>query len=150
MLELRKMTAKTARLALPLLEAQYREHDIDMRGPKLARALRRLLPGNGAVFVALEPRRAGRPAPVGLALLSYQITVEKGGRVAWLEELYVVPERRDRGLGRKLLLRAIAEARRAGCVAVELEVVEGHDRAARLYRRERFDRVPRTRYTRDL
>ena len=150
MLELRKITTKSARLAMPLLEAQYREHDIAMRGAPLARALRRLLDGSGAVFVALEPRRGGRPAPVGLALLSYQITVEQGGRVAWLEELYVVPEQRGRGLGRKLLKRALAEAKRAGCVAVELEVVEGHERAARLYLRERFRRLPRTRYSRPL
>src|SRR4051794_9605297 len=111
MIQLSKITKKNASLAIPLLEAQYREHDISMRGARLAKALRQLLAGNGAVFVALDP------APVGLALLSYQITVEKGGRVAWLEELYVVPDRRGRGLGRKLLRHALAEARRAGCVS---------------------------------
>lgn len=34
-------------------------------------------PGRGAVFVAWDPD------PVGLALLSFQWTVEQGGLVAW-------------------------------------------------------------------
>ena len=141
---IRRLNAKSAAEAIPLLEAQYLEHHIDMRGARLRRALRLLLQGHGAVFVA---RKEG---PVGLALLSYQITVEQGGRVAWLEELYVVPDRRGRGIGRALLKAALTEARRAGCVAVELEVVRGHERAARLYLREGFRKLPRDRFSRPL
>jgi len=138
---IRRLTARTAGRALPLIEAQYREHRIEMGGARLRRALRLLLAGRGIVLVALDPD------PVGVAVLSTTITIEHGGRVAWLDELYVVPDRRGRGLGRTLLLKALSAARKAGCAAVELEVVRGHDRAARLYLREGFRRLPRSRFS---
>jgi GNAT superfamily N-acetyltransferase len=135
---LRRLTAKDCALALPLLEAQYREHDIDMGGERLARAARTLVDGNGILIVL------GNAAVLAL---SWQFSLERAGRIAWLEELYVAPEHRGQGLGTRLLHRATEEARRAGCVSVELEVVRGHERAARLYVREGFAALPRRRYS---
>ena len=131
--------------ALPLIEAQYREHRIAMAGQRLRRALAALVRGHGVVLLA----RSGK-SPAGVAVVSWTWTVERGGKTAWLDELYVVPALRGGGIGRRLLLRSIAEARRAGCASMELEVVAGHGRAARLYLRERFSRLPRTRYSRPL
>lgn len=138
---LRRLTAKDCALALPLLEAQYREHDIDMGGARLARAARTLVDGNGILIVA---------GTAGVLALSWQFSIERAGRVAWVEELYVAPEHRGQGLGTKLLDRAVEEARRAGCVALELEVVRGHERAARLYVREGFAVLPRRRYSKNV
>jgi GNAT superfamily N-acetyltransferase len=131
--------------AAPLIEAQYREHRIEMGGERLRRALDGLVHARGVVLLA----RSGGSA-AGVAVVSWTWTVERGGKTAWLDELYVIPAMRGRGIGRKLLLRAMAEARRAGCASMELEVVRGHGRAARLYSRERFSRLPRTRYSRAL
>lgn len=131
--------------ALPLIEAQYREHRIEMGGERLRRALDGLVRGRGVVLLA----RSGRSA-VGVAVVSWTWTVERGGKTAWLDELYVAPALRGRGIGRRLLSRSLAEARRAGCASMELEVVRGHGRAARLYLRQRFSRLPRTRYSRAL
>jgi len=131
--------------AVPLIEAQYREHRISIGGARLRSALQALVHGHGVVLLA----RSGKSA-AGVAAISWTWTVERGGRTAWLDELYVVTELRGRGIGRRLLLRAMAEARRAGCRSMELEVVRGHGRAARLYLRERFARLPRTRYSRRL
>ena len=144
-MRIRALTAATSTLALPLLEAQYREHRIEMGGPRLRRALRLLLPRGGAVLFASDGAEAA-----GVAVLSYLVALEQGGRVAWLEELYVAPHRRGQGLGRALLLAAFANARKSGCKTVELEVVRGHDRAAHLYLRESFHRLPRTRFSRAL
>ena len=145
LMRIRPLTAPTSTLALPLLEAQYREHDIDMGGARLRRALRLLLPRGGAVLLASEGKEAA-----GVAVLSYAVTLEHGGRVAWLDELYVAPKLRGQGRGRALLLRAISFARKSGCQTMELEVVRGHQRAARLYLRESFHRLPRTRFSRAL
>lgn len=142
LMRIRSLDARTSTLALPLLEAQYREHDIDMGGARLRRALGLLLLRGGAVLLASEGAAAA-----GVAVLSYAVTLEHGGRVAWLDELYVTPERRGAGLGRTLLRRAIGVARKAGCNTMELEVVRGHQRAAHLYRREAFHRLPRTRFS---
>jgi len=116
-----------------------------MGGPTLARAVKELLRGRGVVLVASE-----RGRDVGVAVLSFTWTVERGGKTAWLDELYVAPDARGRGIGRSLLKRALREARSAACAAVELEVVRGHQRAARLYLRERFTPLPRNRYSRTL
>ncbi|HZX96937.1 MAG TPA: GNAT family N-acetyltransferase [Myxococcales bacterium] len=142
---IRRLTLRDCELAQPLIEAQYREHGIAMGGPRLAGALRTLVRGKGLVLLSTE-----RVTPVGTAVLSWNYELERGGAVAWLDELYVVPERRGKGIGRALLRHALREARREGCESVQLEVVRGHDRAARLYVREGFARLPRTRYMRVL
>jgi GNAT superfamily N-acetyltransferase len=144
-MRIRRLTRRGCAAALPLLEAQYREHDIAMSGATLLRALRELLGGKGLALIASE-----RAAAVGVAVLSFSHQLERGGATAWLDELYVVPESRGSGVGRALLRRALREARREGCESVNLEVVRGHGRAARLYVREGFQRLPRTRYMRVL
>jgi GNAT superfamily N-acetyltransferase len=137
-IRLQKLKPGNCRLALPLLEAQYREHDIDLAGPRLLQAMKTLLDGNGVLILA---------GSAGVAELSWQFSLEQAGRVAWMEELYVMPEFRGLGLGKRLIARAVEEARKAGCVAVELEVVRGHERAAKLYLREGFALLPRRRYS---
>jgi RimJ/RimL family protein N-acetyltransferase len=82
--------------------------------------------------------------------MAYTWTFEHGGRVAWLDELYVVPERRSRGIGRAMVARALAAAREAGCRAVDLEVDADHERAEHLYARHGFRRLARTRWVIDL
>lgn len=142
---MRIRTSRNAAEVVTLLEGQYREHRIDMRGARLRRAVGELLRTRmGTIFVALDP------APVAVAVVTWTFSIERAGKVAWLEELYVAPERRSRGVGRALLRRAVAAARKAGCVSIELEVVKGHDRAARLYVREGFAKLPRSRYSRPL
>ena len=144
MTTIRRLTAATCGRALPLLEAQYREHRIQMGGSTLRKAVRELSQGRGLLLLASDRE------PVGVAVLSYTYALEHGGPAAWLDELYVVPERRGKGIGLALLKRGMAAARRAGCVFMELEVVAGHGRAARLYLREGFRKLPRTRYSRPL
>lgn len=141
---IRKISPRTAASVLPLIEAQYRDHGIAMKGAPLRNALRTLLGGHGFVLAALDPR------PIGVAVVSWEWSLERAGRQAWLEELYVVPARRGQGVGRALLLKAIAGSQEARCVSMELEVIQGHDRAANLYLRERFEKLPRARYSRDL
>src|SRR5262249_8508137 len=63
---------------------------------------------------------------------------------AWLEELYVEPAARGRGLGSALLRAACDAAAAAGARAVDLEVERSHERAAALYRREGFRPLERT------
>ena len=137
-IRLQKLKATNCRLALPLLEAQYREHEIDLSGPPLLQAMKALLDGNGVLILA---------GSAGVAELSWQFSLEQAGRVAWMEELYVTPEFRGLGLGKRLITRAVQEARKADCVSVELEVVRGHERAAKLYLREGFALLPRRRYS---
>lgn len=131
-----------------LLGAQLAEHGIDLAQDRLTRAIAGALESpmtRGAFLVA---RLNGRP--VAVAYLSFVWSVEHGGRSAWLDELYVTPAHRDRGIGRRLLHAAVDLAREQGCAAIDLEVETDHTRAARLYAREGFRAHTRARWVRKL
>lgn len=126
-----------------LLIAQLRDHDNSLPDADLAAAARGMIerPQRGQFLLAFEAS-----APVGLAALSYLWTLEHGGRVAWLDELYVIPERRAAGIGTALLTAALAAARAAGLLAIDLEIEAGHERVAALYRRHGFTPLSRQRW----
>lgn len=127
-----------------LLTAQLEEHAIPLAPELLAAAVTGALADDGRALI-LVARDGHRP--VGVAYLSFQWTLERGGRVMWLEELYVLPELRGRSIGRRLLEAALDCARARGCLAVELEVEASHSRAANLYARAGFRALDRVHWT---
>ena len=147
MLRIDLVNAKQRPLAVRLLEAQFEEHAIALSPERLDGAVASLIetPERGALLIARDG-----DDPVGLAALAYTWTLEHGGLVAWLEELYVVPTRRGQGAGTALLMRAMELAHSVGCTAVELEVDAGHRRAENLYRRAHFEPLARSRWSRRL
>lgn len=130
-----------------LLDAQFADHAIRVDDARLEHALGTLLasPQLGRVLLAREGDRA-----VGLAVLAFTWTLEHGGPVAWLDELYVAPQARGGGVGGRLLSDAIAIAEGAGCLTLELEVDASHARVESLYRREGFAPYTRSRWSRAL
>jgi GNAT superfamily N-acetyltransferase len=145
-MRIRLAQAEDLDAAVRLLAAQFGEHDIALDAPELLEGVRGLTfdAGRGAVLIASDPE------PVGVAVLAYTWTLEHGGLVAWLDELFVVPQHRGRGTGRALLRQAVEVARENGCRAVELEVDLEHARAERLYQREGFAVLPRRRWAKRL
>jgi ribosomal protein S18 acetylase RimI-like enzyme len=146
-IEIRRATPDELDEVVELLAAQLAEHDIPIARADLAFAAEGILrvPERGFVLLAVDPTGAA-----GIACVSYSWTVERGGLVAWLDELYVVPSRREHGIGNELLGRVIAAAAEDGCRTVELEVETSHARAEHLYRRHGFTDLPRRRWTRTL
>jgi ribosomal protein S18 acetylase RimI-like enzyme len=71
--------------------------------------------------------------PDGFAELRFRPSVYTGALDAYLEELYVVPERRGRGLGRTLLEAAMDEARARGAAHIDLGTSEDDVAARGLY-----------------
>lgn len=130
-----------------LLVEQLREHAVETPSAAIGDAVRTVVahPERGRILVAHD-----RDAVVGVAALSFVWPIEHGGMSAWLEELYVVPDARGRGIGTALLRAALRAASEAGAVAVDLEVDAGHGRAANLYAREGFRPLPRARWVRPL
>jgi GNAT superfamily N-acetyltransferase len=146
-IEIRPATPADLDEVTELLAAQLHEHDIPIARADLAFAADGILrvPERGFVLLALHDGSA-----VGVACTSYSWTVERGGMVAWLDELYVVPAMRAHGIGNEMLARVIATAGAEGCRTVELEVETSHARAEHLYRRHGFTDMPRRRWTRPL
>ena len=82
--------------------------------------------GETAVLLAGE-------APDGLAVLRFRRSMWSEALECSLAELYVVPERRGRGLGRALMEQAIELARREGANYMDLGTSEDDVAARALY-----------------
>jgi|SRR5947208_9695398 len=145
MVDIRPATPADREAVVALFVAQMREHDIPTPAARLAAAFDHVLAdaARGLILLACEGEQ-----PIGVAALSYAFPIEVGARTAWLEELYVQPASRERGVGTTLLRAALEAAATAGAEAVDLEVVAGHERADRLYARFGFRRLPRAHWTR--
>ena len=83
-------------------------------------------------------RDAEAGSTLGYCVITLGYGVEYGGADAFLDDLYLVPDARGRGLGREVMAAAEAEAVRLGARAVHLVVAPDNERAQRLYRRHGF------------
>ena len=98
----------------------------------LAERLDRLLDGEDVIaLLAPEPAAA-------VALMTFRPNVWYAGPVALLDELYVRPDLRGRGIGSGLLTRACALARDRGAELMEINVDGGDVDARRFYERHGF------------
>ncbi len=77
--------------------------------------------------------------PDGLAELRFRKSVWTVKLDAYLEELYVVPARRGRGIGRALLREAMEVARAEGAGHMDLGTSQDDTAAIALYESEGFD-----------
>ena len=75
----------------------------------------------------------GGDGPDGFAQLRFRPSLYTGALDAYLEELYVVPERRGHGLGRALLEAAMDHARERGAAHIDLGTSEDDVAARALY-----------------
>jgi GNAT superfamily N-acetyltransferase len=116
-----------------LLDAFNREFDTPTPGAAvLTTRLGRLLAGGDVVALL-----AGEPA-VAVALLTLRPNVWYDGPVALLDELYVSPERRRRGLGSALLQMAEAVTLERGGELLEINVDGDDGDARRFYERHGY------------
>jgi ribosomal protein S18 acetylase RimI-like enzyme len=77
--------------------------------------------------------------PAGYVILTLGYSFEFRGRDAFIDELYIEPEFRRRGLGRRALEFLEERARASGVNALHLEVDRGNDPAMELYRRTGYE-----------
>ena len=90
-------------------------------------------PGYGLAWFVEEDGRM-----IGYIILSFDYSLEHGGRNAWVDEFFIEPAWRGKGIGAQVLAFFENAAREAGATAVHLEVNEGN-RAIELYRRRGFE-----------
>lgn len=124
---------------LPTLErfaAGFNAEDNHGFGPRQKRALAEISarPDWGAVRMirTLE-------GDAGYAIVCYGYSVEFGGRDGFIDEIYVDPAHRGRGIGGAALAALMDNARRAGFAALHLEVMLENKRAQALYERLGFE-----------
>lgn len=119
-----------------LVAAFHAEEGLDSDEAQRRDALAPLLEGipHGAAYL-IGPARA----PVGYLVVSFGWSVEFGGLDAMIDELYIRPPVRGRGIATEVLA-ALPRALAAGGVrAMHLEVDRENETAARLYGRVGFE-----------
>jgi ribosomal protein S18 acetylase RimI-like enzyme len=117
-----------------LVRAWYAEGDLRFDAERQGKALDALTAGD-PLGLAWLVRHAG--ATVGYVVVALGFSLESGGRDALIDELYIVPAARGRGLGGEVLALIEREAHGRGLKRLYLEVAHGN-RAVELYRRAGF------------
>ena len=134
----REATAADATAIAELLHAFNSEYSEPSPEPAvLAERLGPLI-SSGDVTVVL----AGS-GPDGLALLRFKPSLWSDGLEAYLEELYVVPNLRGRGIGRALMERSMKLARERGATRMDLGTSTDDTAARALYEKLGFTNLER-------
>jgi diamine N-acetyltransferase len=102
--------------------------------------------GRNAVLELMRNENLGRlwvahdqGAVVGYLAVTLGFSLEYRGRDAFIDELFILEDRRGLGLGREALRIAEAYCRRMGVRALHLEVEEHRETALELYRRAGYE-----------
>jgi len=120
---------------LEMLRRFYAEDRIPLDEPRVRRGLGQLL-ADASLGAALFAEAGG--VRVGYLLLGWCFSIEQGGRHVLLDEIYLEPGARGRGLGAALLAAACDWARNRGAEVARLEVNRHNPRAKALYLRHGF------------
>jgi GNAT superfamily N-acetyltransferase len=102
---------------LSLLSPSAAEAYEELTYPRFRPLLQKLAPGNRVVAIGAECKSE----PVGLALAEYFHEQDENNYFAVVRSLFVVPEYRELGIGKNLLLDLEAELQGRGCIHVSLE-----------------------------
>ena len=140
-------TVSDCRESARLLVQQLAEHSVEAADEELSCVLEKIVADAARGFVLLA-RENGRI--VGIVYVATILSAEHCGLIAWLEELYVMPCHRSRGIGTALMAAIIERAREAGILAIDLEIDARHSRAESLYRRLGFRPLNRSRWVKEL
>jgi GNAT superfamily N-acetyltransferase len=89
-------------------------------------------PVYGLIYLVSDLNRA-----VAYLIICFDYSLEYRGKGAWVDELFVEPDYRQRGIGAYLLDLAESASRKQGAQFLHLEVSHGN-RAIELYRRRSF------------
>lgn len=126
---------------LPLVAAFHGEQAIEQTEESRRAGIAPLLEGSplGAVYL-IGPQRA----PIGYIIITFGWSVEFGGMDAFVDELFIRPAVRGRGIATEVLGALPTALGQAGVRAIHLEVDQDNTVAQRLYARSGFR--PRPRY----
>ena len=120
---------------LPMVAAYHAEEGIESDAAHRRAGLGPLLQGSplGAVYL-IGPRAA----PVGYIVISFGWSLEFAGMDGYVDELWIRPGVRGRGLGSEVLAALIPALEAAGLKALHLEAGTENAGAHRLYARHGF------------
>jgi GNAT superfamily N-acetyltransferase len=130
--EIRQARTDEIEEMLPLIRAYCEFYETEPNEGGIRAMFETLItdPGQGAVFVA----RAGGKA-VGFATLDWKWSSLKGARIGYLEDLFVDPGARGKGIADALIEVCAARCRELGRPALQWMTAPDNHRAQRVYER---------------
>jgi GNAT superfamily N-acetyltransferase len=117
---------------LPLMRGYCDFYGTNPPDSGLEEMARALMGGEGVVFGA---RVEGAPALAGFATSAVKWSMLRGARVALLDDLFVDPEVRGKGIGERLIAACSDWGRARGAVALEWQTALDNAKAQGLYDR---------------
>lgn len=135
LVELELATNEHFNLILPLVSAYHEFEGLDTTDAARESSVQTLLSNRalGGIWLVYS---SGEPA--GYIALCVGYSIEFGGHDAFVDEFFIRPEFRGKGLGTEALELIKAEATNIGIKALHLEVAKKNAKAKRLYSRSQF------------
>ena len=126
---------------LPLVRAYHSFEEVDLCESARSAAISTLLahPDYGAIYLISVVGEV-----VGYIVLAFGFSLEFGGRDAFVDEFFIAPSARGKGLGSAVLAALPGLAAELGLHALHLEVAHHNTRAQQLYGKAGF--LARARY----
>jgi GNAT superfamily N-acetyltransferase len=121
---------------LPLIRAYCEFYETEPNDEGLRRMFETLItdPNQGVVFIARDDGR-----PVGFATLDWKWSSLKAARIGYLEDLFVDPGTRGRGIADGLIEACAERCRELGMPALEWLTAPDNHRAQKVYNRTGAD-----------
>jgi len=133
--ELRLALQEHLDLTLPLVRAYHEFEKLDTTDSDRENSVRKLLSDRalGGIWLIYFKHE-----PVGYVALCTGYSIEFGGYDAFIDEFYIRPKFRGKGLGKETLQLVKAEAAKIGIRALHLEVARSNINALTLYAGAQF------------
>jgi GNAT superfamily N-acetyltransferase len=134
--EIRSARADEIEEMLPLIRAYCEFYETEPDDEGLRKMFETLIeePSQGAVFIARDGGRA-----VGFATLDWKWSSLKAARIGYLEDLFVDPQARGRGIADALIEICADRCRELGMPAMEWLTAPDNRRAQNVYNRTGAD-----------
>lgn len=128
-------TADHINQLLPMVAAFHDHHGIKRTDAERRAALELLYSEDiqAAIWLIGPPR-----APVGYVAVAFGFSIELGGRDAFLDEFYIRPAVRGRGMGTQTLQTLLPMLQQMGVRALHMEVLNDNPEASGMYEKLGF------------
>lgn len=144
----REDAAEAARLWMRSAEEHTAYDEVYRTSPRAEKTMRRFLAdlaggGHAFLFVAVVDDEAGVEQVIGFLSGELREGSPTFSPKTWasVDDIYVAPEHRSRGIGRALVDRCRQWSRERGADGVSLQVAAANERARKLYRELGFREV---------
>jgi ribosomal protein S18 acetylase RimI-like enzyme len=122
--------AKDLDVVLSIVEEFYRHFNYDFSRDEKSQSLQEIWADahQGCLWLIEKDRTV-----VGYIYLAFYFSIEFGGKTAFIDELFILPEHRGQGIGSEIISLAEEQCRRLKLKALHLESERTNQRATALY-----------------